>query len=57
MCIPTAWFVLRFRPGRRDPFREHCARLPRPPAPAVLDAGRRDRLRRSVCHEEERRRG
>ncbi|MEU6273246.1 hypothetical protein ABZ871_12690 [Streptomyces populi] len=53
ICVPTVWFVLRFWPGRRDPFREHCAELPRHPALAALDDHRRDRLRRSVLHKEE----
>ncbi|MGW2827053.1 hypothetical protein ACWC24_39670 [Streptomyces sp. NPDC001443] len=52
MCIPTAWFVFRFWPRLRDPYRAHCARLPRHPALAALDADQRARLRKSVVYQE-----
>ncbi|WP_162684304.1 hypothetical protein [Streptomyces populi] len=53
ICVPMVWLVIRFWPDRRDPFREHCAKLPLHPALAALDDHRRGRLRESVLHKEE----
>lgn len=52
IAVPVGWFVLRFWPGRRDPFREHCARLPQHPAMAALTDHQRAGLTESVFHRE-----
>jgi hypothetical protein len=52
IAVPVGWFVLRFWPGRRDPFREHCARLPRHPALAALAEHQNAALARSASYRE-----
>lgn len=52
IAVPVGWFVLRFWPGRRDPFREHCARLPRHPALAALTDQQHEGLTKSVFYRE-----
>ncbi|MFF7853421.1 hypothetical protein [Streptomyces sp. NPDC007904] len=52
IAVPVGWFVLRFWPGRRDVFREHCAQLPRHPALAALTEHQHAGLTRSVSYRE-----
>ncbi|MGW4229433.1 hypothetical protein ACWEF9_09115 [Streptomyces sp. NPDC004980] len=52
LAMPVGWFVLRFWPGRRDPFRDHCAQLPQHPALAALSEQQHSRLTKSVLYQE-----
>jgi hypothetical protein len=52
IAVPVGWFVWRFWPGRRGPFRENCARLPQHPALAALTEQQYAGLTKSVFYRE-----